>query len=100
MYVTGTSINKKDNIDVENKDIMNTEDYFNDLIRSSQNNLSKNINHNNNFKNVNLTFLGIGIQNFKSLDIADANCLEKQIARAYKKNELVQAIITAKVDSL
>ena len=74
---------------MENKNIVNVEDYLNDLTGSSQNNLSEDIDHNNNTKNINLTCLGTGIQDLESLNIKDAGCLEKQIACIYKKDNLV-----------
>ena len=85
---------------IKNKNIINIEDYLDDLAESSQNNFSKDIDHNNDIENINLIFPGIGIQNFEFLNIMDAGCSKKQIALAYKTNELMQAIITAKVDSL
>ena len=71
-----------------------------DLIKECQNNLSKSINHDNNIKNINLNSLGAGIQDFKFLNIINAICSEEQIAHTYKKNELMQTIIIAKIDSL
>ena len=85
LYATGASTDKEGNMDVKNKNIVNAEDYLNDLTESSQNNLSKDVNHDNNTKNVNLTSPGTGTQDLKSLDVEDASCSEEQITRAYKK---------------
>ena len=57
LYATDASTDRKSNINVENKDIINAEDYLNDLTKDIQDNLSKDINHDNNIKNVNLTSL-------------------------------------------
>ena len=100
LCVTGTSINKKSNINIRNNNIVNAENYLDNLTRNNQNNLSKNINHDNNIENINLTSLNARTQNSESLDIIDASYLEKQIAYVYKKNELIQAILKAKVDDL
>ena len=89
LYATSASIDNEGNINVENKSIVNAKDYLDDLIGNSQNNLSKDIDHNNKIKNVNLTFLDTETQDFKSLDVMDADFSEKQIACMYKKNELV-----------
>ena len=74
LYITGASTDRKGNINVKNKDIVNTEDYLDHLIRDNQNNLSKDINHYNNIKNINLTTPDIRIQNLKSLNIANNSC--------------------------
>ena len=100
LYATGTSTDRKDNINVQNKDIVNTRDYLDDMTGSNQNNFNKNVNHDNNTENINLTSLGTGTQDLESLNVKNTSCLEKQIARTYKKDELVQAIIIAKVDGL
>ena len=71
-----------------------------DLTRGSQNNLSKDVDHDNNIENINLTFLGTRTQDPKFLNVADASYLKDQIIRAYKKNELVQTIMTMKVNGL
>ena len=60
LYATGTNTNKESNINVKNKNVMNAEDYLDNLTGNSQNNLSKDVNHDNNTKNINLTFLGTG----------------------------------------
>ena len=85
---------------MENKDIVNTKDNLDDLTKGSQNNLSKDIDYDNNTENSNLTSTGTGTQDLESLNAADVSCLEKQIARAYKKEKVVQAIMMAKVDGL
>ena len=89
LYVTSASTDKKDNINIKNKDVVNTEDYLDDLTGGSQNNFSKVVDHDNNTQNINLTSLGIGTQEFKSLDIENTDCSEEQIACAYKRNKLV-----------
>ena len=98
LYATDTNTDMKSNISIKNKKIMNVKDYLKDLTKNSQNNLNKDVDHNKNIKNINLTFLGIGTQDSESLNVENAGCSEEQIARVYKKNELVQAIMTAKVD--
>ena len=85
---------------MKNKNIVNAEDYLDDLIKDSQNNFSENVNYDNNTKNVNLTFPGTGTQDLEFLDVEDASCSEERITRAYKRDELVQAIMMAKVDGL
>ena len=98
MCATGASTDKKGNINVKNKDIVNAEDYLDNLTRNSQNNFSKDVDHNNDIENNNLTSFDAGIQNFESLDIIDVDCSEKQIACTCKRNKLVQAMIIAKID--
>ena len=61
LYATDASIDKKDNINMENKDRVNMENYLDDLIKGSQNNLSKDVKQYNNTKNINLTFPSTGI---------------------------------------
>ena len=89
LYTIGISTDKKSDINMENKDIVNTANYLDDLTGSSQNNLCKHVDHDNNTKNVNLISSSTETQDFKSLDVADISCSEKQIARAYEKNKLV-----------
>ena len=79
----------KKNINNKNKNIVNAENYLNDLTKDSQNYLSKDVDYDNNIKNINLIFLSIGIQNSKSLNIIEDSCSEKQIAHIYEKDELV-----------
>ena len=100
MYATDASTDREGNINVENKDIVNAEEYLNDLTGGSQNNLSKDIDHDNNTKNINLIFPDTGTQDPESLNVENAGYSEEQMACAYKRDELVQAIITAKVDGL
>ena len=100
LYATNASTDRKSNINMENKDIVNAKDYLDNLIGDCQNNLSKDIDHDNNTKNVNLTSLGTETQDFKPLNIENTSCSKKQIACAYKRNELMQAIMKTKVDGL
>ena len=97
LYATGTSIDREGNINVKNKNIVNVEEYLDDLTGGSQNNFSKDVDHT---ENDDLISLGTGTQNLESLDVEDAGCSEEQIVNAYKRDELVQAIMTAKVDGL
>ena len=62
---------------------MNAEEYLDDLTRGNQNNLNKDVNHDNNIKNVNLTSSGTGTKDLEFLDVEDAGCSGEQIARAY-----------------
>ena len=100
LCATSASIDRKGNINVENKDIVNTEDYLDNLTKSSHNNLSKNVDYDNNIKNVNLISSNTGTQDSEFLNIIDTSCSKKQIACIYERDELVQAIIKAKIDSL
>ena len=77
LYVTSTSMDKEGNINIKNKDIVSAKNYLNNLIKNSQNNLSEDVDHNNNIENINLTFLGTETQDLKSLDVADTSCLEE-----------------------
>ena len=89
LYATGASTDSKGNINVKNKDIVNAEDYLDNLIEGNQNNLSKDVDHDNNTENINLTSLSTGTQDFELLDIVDTDCSEEQIACTYEKNELM-----------
>ena len=77
LYATSASTNRKDNINVRNKNIVNAEEYLDDLTGDSQNNFNKDVNHDKNTKNVDLTFLGNETQDLKSQNVKNASCSEK-----------------------